>query len=161
MKTIKMRKESTMPWNDNAPHEKHLDHKAGGSVEKSVAKRVADDFACEEGESRSPVPIPGLIVAPAKHGQTGRAGGYTRESTPATHVDRPDRPATQGVWTEEDGKAFQMPGLIVQPREAAESTSPEASATTALKGLCATCSLSATCTFSKPETGVWRCEEYA
>jgi hypothetical protein len=29
-----------------------------------------------------------------------------------------------------------------------------------LKGLCVNCENRATCTFPKPETGVWRCEEY-
>ncbi|HVP35369.1 MAG TPA: hypothetical protein VMT04_00100 [Terriglobales bacterium] len=29
-----------------------------------------------------------------------------------------------------------------------------------LKGLCVNCENRATCTFQKPEAGVWRCEEY-
>ena len=31
----------------------------------------------------------------------------------------------------------------------------------ALKGLCVNCENRTTCIFPKPETGVWRCEEYA
>lgn len=30
----------------------------------------------------------------------------------------------------------------------------------ALKGLCMNCDLASTCTFPKPETGVWNCNEY-
>jgi hypothetical protein len=30
-----------------------------------------------------------------------------------------------------------------------------------LRGLCADCALRETCTYPKPESGVWRCEEYA
>jgi len=32
--------------------------------------------------------------------------------------------------------------------------------TSNLKGLCVNCENRATCTFPKPEAGVWRCEEY-
>ncbi|HEX6852429.1 MAG TPA: hypothetical protein VF139_13615 [Candidatus Polarisedimenticolaceae bacterium] len=39
-------------------------------------------------------------------------------------------------------------------------TVPEAPRTTALKGLCATCERRVTCTYPKPESGVWRCEEF-
>ncbi len=30
-----------------------------------------------------------------------------------------------------------------------------------VKGLCATCDNLATCTYNKPESGVWHCEDYA
>lgn len=29
-----------------------------------------------------------------------------------------------------------------------------------LKGLCMNCDFAGTCTFSKPETGIWNCNEY-
>jgi hypothetical protein len=39
-----------------------------------------------------------------------------------------------------------------------EAISP--SVTTLLKGLCRSCEIRNTCTFSRPEGGVWHCEEY-
>ncbi|KPL18822.1 MAG: hypothetical protein AMJ92_06255 [candidate division Zixibacteria bacterium SM23_81] len=41
------------------------------------------------------------------------------------------------------------------------ASAPEKSETSKLKGLCVNCDNRETCTFPKPEGGVWHCEEYA
>ena len=58
---------------------------------------------------------------------------------------------------------FQMP--LLQPADPAVSISPRPSSTNGRNsakypGLCSNCDNRETCTYPKPEGGVWRCEEY-
>ena len=52
----------------------------------------------------------------------------------------------------------------LKPREIMTNVQPESEPepqeTTNLKGLCKTCATRTTCKFTKPESGIWHCEEY-
>lgn len=53
--------------------------------------------------------------------------------------------------------AMQMPGLLVEAIASADSSAEHAVA----RGLCASCLHRDHCSFPRPSSGVWRCEEYA
>ncbi|MBX3393880.1 MAG: hypothetical protein KF841_00790 [Phycisphaerae bacterium] len=122
---------------------------------------TGETFACEEGESMSATPIPGLIGSRRRHGQTVGDRHYTSGIARPPAQWEPDLTAARTGWTEEDGAALQMPGMIVDQNAATVSLEVEQpTRATSAKGLCATCELRETCTFPRPESGVWRCEEY-
>lgn len=77
-----------------------------------------------------------------------------------TYLRNPDVPVLQcgefegyGPRPETTQKKFaeQSDRQMAQPSEAEPAN---------LKGLCINCDRRHTCTYPKPETGVWRCEEY-
>lgn len=126
-----------------------------------AASPTAEIFVCEEGEAISPLPIPGLIGSRRRHGQSVGDRHYTSGIARPPAQWEPDFTAARTGWTEEDGAALQMPGMIVDQNAATVSLKVEQPTnTTSAKGLCATCELCETCTFPRPESGVWRCEEY-
>lgn len=51
---------------------------------------------------------------------------------------------------------YEMPKTTVAPRTVASNDEERIE----IKGLCKNCENYATCTFPKPASGVWRCEEY-
>ena len=113
-------------------------------------------FECEEGEGGSAVPMPGLLCKPKRLRQTEANRHYTSEDARRPVQWEPDLNAARREWTDDDGPATAMPGLIVRP-DATVSLKVEQPRA---RGLCTTCELRETCTFTRPESGVWRCEEY-
>jgi hypothetical protein len=114
-------------------------------------------FDCEEGEGGSAVPIPGLISKPTRSDQTEADRHYTSEDARGPAQWEPDLSAARREWTDDDVSATAMPGLIIGPDN---TVSLSVEQPTASRGLCTSCELLKTCTFIKPESGVWRCEEY-
>jgi hypothetical protein len=84
---------------------------------------------------------------------------HARSCTYPRELDRP-------VWHCEEFEANQAPvdratveSFLIEERakaRAAEYSNGKGE----LKGLCVNCENRKTCTFPKPEEGVWRCEEY-
>lgn len=139
----------------NTPFEKHDDTTSVAPFRPTTTQSV---FECEEGELEGrPVPIPGLIRSPGRHGHSDRVRDYTSPHDRTTAPWEPDLREARRGWTEEDGSATAMPGLIANP---AVSVSLPVEQPPAVMGLCGSCELNATCTFPRPASGVWRCEEY-
>lgn len=141
----------------------------------------------EEYEWTSPLNLPGLIVAapaenrwpvvrqsPARPQAPGEVvetedgdaisacqlpGGLLAGSAPVMLADSSPPLPSELEWMDEyaERAAMQLPGQLVQsPVEEL----PEAGAPRQL-GLCTTCAHHQDCDFPRPESGVWRCEEYA
>lgn len=113
-------------------------------------------FECEEGEGGMAMPMPGLIFQANRHGQTESDSHYTGGDARGPAKWEPDFRAERREWTDDEGSATALPGLIVRPGGVVLNVEmPQAA-----QGLCTTCELRESCTFTKPESGVWRCEEY-
>ncbi len=79
-----------------------------------------------------------------------------------TYPREPDRP----VWQCEEFEGNQAPldttaveSFLIKERAKARAVACN-NGDGQLKGLCVNCENRKTCTFPKPEEGVWRCEEY-
>lgn len=120
------------------------------------------EFCCEEGESHNPIPMPGLIQARRRTTHWRADVGYTNAEKRASATFEIDRRSVDQGWTEEDGSAVQLPGLLVSSRSgmASEDDLLGVERAEPVKGLCASCEHQKRCTFPKSESGVWRCEEY-
>ena len=79
-----------------------------------------------------------------------------------TYPKTPGRPILE--CEEFDGILAPPLGLVpprsVAPLNPARQASPRGSDFKEYRGLCSNCELRATCTYPKPEGGVWHCEEY-
>lgn len=70
-----------------------------------------------------------------------------------------DRP----VWECEEYERYEKPSVTTTGKHNPSSTAKQISLNDDLeqyKGLCVTCAHRKTCTYPKPEGGVWHCEEY-
>jgi hypothetical protein len=59
------------------------------------------------------------------------------------------------------GPAPEPAAPFIARLHARETAAQPAAATLQIKGLCATCESFPTCAFTKPDGGIWHCEEYA
>jgi hypothetical protein len=110
-----------------------------------LATRIRHDelLESEDGDVTTACQLPGRIVADAFATASTRLGGAT-----------PPDIAGDDEYTER--AALQLPGLLVAVTAPAEpQVSPRP------RGLCADCIHRDCCDFPRPESGVWRCEEYA
>lgn len=86
-------------------------------------------------------------------------GGLLVGSAPVMLTECTPVVSSELEWMDEyaEQAAMQLPGQIVEPQyeELREAEHP------GLLGLCATCVNRKFCDFPRPESGVWRCEEYA
>jgi len=64
------------------------------------------------------------------------------------------------MFCEEFEGATLTPKKPALPRSAQEPATRESGHTGKLRGLCRTCERRDTCTYPKPEGGVWHCEEF-
>ena len=69
--------------------------------------------------------------------------------------------ATGTIYQCEEFRAASAPAHKRRVSARAQSESSDDEGSTKLVGLCSNCDNRATCTYPKPEAGVWRCEEYA
>lgn len=154
---MKPRSANAIRESDTVPYESVV---AYDKSERNV--RPVPEFECEEGESAVPVPMPGRIASgPAPH--ISRVGIWRQR--PSRTPDRARAPqAADDVPPEDGGDVLQLPGLIVESAAASADISGAFGDNTrepiAAVGLCSNCELRSTCTFAKPEGGVWRCDEY-
>lgn len=105
-------------------------------------RRLDDVLETEDGDAVSTCQLPGRLIADAT------------ESARAWPPPSPDPFDAPDEYTEV--AAMQLPGLIIA---ADQLPAPEPPATSP-RGLCASCVHNPTCDFPRPESGVWRCEEY-
>lgn len=122
-----------------------------------------EQFDCEEGESSSPIPMPGRIVT-SPMPRLSRAGilRHRRHEEPIEW--RPSSASGDDVPPEDGGEYVQLPGLIVDSSASTADISvafgDNSGSSKTARGLCTNCELRHTCTFARAEGGVWRCEEY-
>ena len=87
----------------------------------------------------------------------GDSEGLCSDCPQAEHCTlRAELPAI--VWQCEE---YGPPAKIEEQAATAEPQAAEPQVTTRRRGLCPTCDHQATCSLSREEGGVWRCEEYA
>lgn len=72
----------------------------------------------------------------------------------------PRQPGRPVMCCEEFDGASLTPKKPLAPQPARDSAAQEPDLTGESRGLCRTCERKETCSYPKPEGGVWRCEEF-
>lgn len=111
---------------------------------------------------QSPCEVPAIEVNMLKATTTRGICAACQHDPDCTYDRNFDHPPLQ---CEQFEMGFRKPE-IVSPRAISELErmvgihSPQESASIRVLGLCANCEHQETCTYPKPQGGVWRCEEY-
>lgn len=121
------------------------DQPASKPLSRPIWPHLDGVIETEDGDATSFCQLPGRLTA------LPRVPSHGEPIAPAPN---------EGRWGADEYThvaAMQMPGLLVEPiAQFRESGSPATA-----RGLCATCANRVDCSFPKPSSGVWRCEEYA
>lgn len=114
-------------------------------------------------------PSPNRVESESSHGEPSAEQGLCsccKEASTCTFPREPGRP----VWECEEFNGILPPPLgrtslsrsvsSIPPRGVLDEPIPPSLDPLPGRGLCTNCENRATCTFPKPEGGVWHCEEY-
>ncbi len=92
--------------------------------------------------------------------KTGRGEGLCSLCTRAQDCTFPSRPLLHGCEEFEGMARSPVDTIEAYMSQEAKRKKQSPPAPSSLKGLCRNCEILEGCTYSKPEGGVWHCEEY-